>query len=149
MALVAGSPRYEVLNYIDGIAFNIDDDATPAVLLFMFSDGEEDLEELFDAYDVLFLVESWVKRIPNRRDLSVPVHYSWVIPVTIISKDKTGITGTEMQFKANLGMMAVIEASARPGAAGYTLESTGAKPHNQRVGGVMIYKTTYTIVLTS
>ena len=137
-------PRYKVKDIIDAMALTKDDDTTPAVELFMYSDGKEHFEDLFDTYDVLFLIGPW-REVPSRHEANIPHHESYMIPITVVTIDKTGVTGTTMQWKADVGLRALIEASAQPGSGVRIQIDPNAKPMNVNISGAMIYKTIYTI----
>ena len=140
--------RYKVKDIIDAMALTKDDDAAAAAELFMYSDGEEYFEDLFDDYDVLFLIGSW-REVPSRREANVPHHEAYYIPVTVVTIDKTGVTGTTMQWKADVGLRALIEANAQPGSGVRIQIDPEGRPANLKAGGVTIYKTIYTIKYTT
>jgi len=144
MAESQDDPRFKIKDIIDAMALTKDNDSDAATELFMYSDGEEHFEDLFDTYDVLFLIGPW-REVPSRHEANIPHHESYMIPITVVTIDKTGVTGTIMQWKADVGLRALIEANAQPGS-GVRIEiDPDARPTNQRIGGVTIYKTVYTI----
>lgn len=148
MAESQDDPRYKIKDIIDAMALTKDDDAAAAAELFMYTDGGENFEELFDTYDVLFLIGSW-REIPFRREANVPHQEHYMVPVTVVSIDKTGVTGSTMQWKADVGLRALIEANAQPGSGVRIQIDPDARPANVKIGGVSIYKTVYTIRYTT
>ena len=142
--MATDDPRYKVKDILDAMTFTKDDDATPAVLLFMYSDSEEFLEDLFDDYDVVFTLGPPVM-IERRFIGDVPVHEQYEVPVTVASIDKTGVTGAFMQWKADVQIRAKIEASVHPGS-GVVITVVGApRSDNRRLGGVTLWQSIYTI----
>lgn len=137
-------PRYKVKDIIDAVALTIDDDTTPATELFMYSDGEEDFETLFDTYDVLFLIGPPSRYVASRREQQIPHYEDYFILVTVVTINKTGVTGTTMQWKAEVGLRLYIE-NAGLFAGGSIQINPEVRPANVRVGGTTIYKRIYTI----
>ncbi len=148
MAESQDDPRYKIKDIIDAMALTKDDDAAAAAERFMYSDGEEDFEDIFDDYDVLFLIGPF-RVVPFRREANVPHQEHYMVPVTVVSIDKTGVTGSTMQWKAKVGLSALIEANAQPGSGVRIQIDPGATPADVSVGGVTIYKTVYTIRYTT
>lgn len=145
MAESQDDPRFKVKDIIDALTVTKDDDATGAAELFMYSDGEENYEDLFVTYDVLFLIGSW-SEVPSRHEANKPIHETYTVPVTVVTIDKSGVTGTTMQWKADVALRAIIEANAQPGS-GVRIElGTGIRPANQKIGGVTIYKNVYPVM---
>ena len=141
-------PRFKIKDILDAMALTKDDDVTAAAERFMYSDGEEYFEDIFDTYDVLFLIGPW-RMVPFRREANVPQQEHYTVPVTVVSIDKTGVTGSTMQWKADVGLRALIEANAQPGSGVRIQIDPDARPTNVRIGGVTIYKTVYTIRYTT
>ena len=142
--MATSDPRYVIKNILDEMTFNKDDDATSAVLLFMYSDSGEFLEDLFDDYDVVFTLGP-PTMIERRFIGDIPVHERYEVPVTVASIDKTGVTGSFMLWKADIEIRAKIEASVHPGA-GVTITVVGIpRPDNRKVGGITVWQSIYTI----
>jgi len=143
MAESQDDPRYKVKDIIDAIALTKDNDSTEATELFMYSDGEEDFEELFDTFDVLFLIGP-SRYVGSRREQQNPHYEDYFISVTVVTINKTGVTGTTMQWKAEVGLRLYVE-NAGLFTGGSIQINPEARPANIRAGGVTIYKRIYTI----
>lgn len=141
-------PKYTLLDVVDAITVNIDDDATPAVILFLYAGGPETLKDLFNTYDVIVTFHDSRTR-PTRHIQDVPTYYPAELPVHVITIDKynaAGVliaTGTKMQWKMKAAMRAIIEANAQVGA--YTLRIIDESANDRWVAGLQIFEQVYVI----
>lgn len=124
-----------VTNIVSTITTTIDDGATVADIIYFWDGGPETLKYLFDVVDADVIVsvkdpeETSVRWIQD-----VPEHHPSVHVVSIISKDKTGVTGTYMQEKMRVQMRATVEAAAQ--GPDYMLKILRERPRNVRIGGI-------------
>lgn len=133
-----------VKNIIQTIATTIDD-GSPADIIYFWVGGPETLKYLFyvvDA-DVVVAIDD-----PNEASMrwiqDVPEHHPAVHLVSVISIDKTGVTGSRMQEKMRLLMRTTVEAAAQGG--NYTLKILRETRNNSRLGGIdLLWRTDYYI----
>ena len=128
------SPKLTIKNILSTITSTIDD-GTPANILVIYEGGPETLKYLFAVpnYDVVVTIED-----PNTRNIrfiqNVPEHHPDVHRVTVTCIDKTGVTGTIMEYKMQVQVRATIEAAAQ--GATYILEIVNETFSNRRKGGL-------------
>jgi len=138
-------PKEQVKNIISTTTTTIDDDATPAFIIYMYAGGPETLKWLFYVlgFDVVVTVDD--PTVANRRWIQdVPEHHPEAVEVVVTTIDKAGVTGTKMQEKMRAALRATVEASAH--GVNYILRMPDERPQSRRKGGLdRVWETRYTI----
>lgn len=147
-------PKYTLKKIIDNISIKKDDNVTNATLVFLYHGGPETLKELFADYDVVVMIDD-ARATGIRQMQEVPEHHPEMYPVHVLTVDKYALvlgvhtlvcTATKMDHKMKEQMRAVVEAAGI--SAGFRLRITDERPDNKRVGGLMVWETTYSILYT-
>ena len=143
-------PKYTIKKIVDDITLKKNNESDDATLIFLYEGGPETLKELFEDYDVV--VAFGDARATGRRQMhEVPEHHPETYPIHVLTIDKyvSGslvCTGEKMQHKMKEQMRSVIEAAGV--SAGFRLRITDERADNKRVGGLMLWETTYSILYT-
>lgn len=137
------SAKYIVKDAIDGVATTIDNNATAATILYLYEGGPETLKYLLMVLDFDVVVTFADPEVRSQRDIQdVPLHYPAVIPVTVTSIDKSGVTASKMQQKMRDGIRTAIEAQAQM--PNYTLKILRESSSVRRKGGIdRVWETTH------
>lgn len=143
-------PKYTIKKIVDNITLKKDNESDDAALIFLYHDGPETLKELFVSYDVVVTFDDASAK-GTRQMQEVPEHHPETYPVYVLTVDKyvssvLVCTGEKMQHKMKEQMRSVIEAAGK--STGFRLQIPVEKPNNKRVGGLMIWETTYFILYT-
>lgn len=143
-------PKYTIKKIVDDITLLKDDEVTSAALIFLYHGGPETLKELFASYDVV-VTFSDARATGIRRMHEVPEHHPETYPVHVLTVDKYAagvliVTGEKMQHKMTEQMRSVIEAAGV--STGFRVTIIDETPGNKRVGGLMVWETTYSILYT-
>lgn len=143
-------PKFIIKDLLDDITLKKDNETDDAALIFLYHGGPETLKELFVDYDVV-VTFSDAKSSGTRRMHEVPEHHPETYPVHVLTIDKyaSGVlicTGESLQHKIKEQMRSVIEAAGV--STGFRVTITGETPNNKRVGGLMIWETTYQVTYT-
>ena len=134
---------------MSAVTVTIDDDATPADILYIYAGGPETLKWDFYIYDFDVVVtiddptvaaQRWIQDIPEHHVEGMDV------VVTTIDKMKGAIsvTGTKMQEKMRIALRARVEAVAH--GPNFILRMPTERPQARRKGGLdRVWETRYTI----
>jgi hypothetical protein len=136
------SPCYKIIDIIDEMSVTKDNNHDAASVIVMWGLPGEKLASLFSEYDAVVAVCPAPVR-SYRLIQDVPVHYQYNVPVTVHSKDKTGITGEFMQWKVERELARLLAASAHTGSVEMSLSS--GRDYSRRVGGSTLWITSYTV----
>jgi hypothetical protein len=121
-----------------------DDDVTPASFIICYENDKLSVEEYFTTYDgVVFVSGPQVAYSRYIQDVPAKANYNVIVAITTV--DKTGITGSILNWKIQKTMENLIEAAAQM-ANGTTVTIVGrTRASSFRSGGVTLYTQVYTI----
>lgn len=121
-----------------------DDDSTTASLIVMYETDDIPLDELFSTYDAAVLV-SGPESLYSRHLQDVPVQADYDVVVAVVTLDKSGITGTIMQWKIQRTIENLVEAAAQlPD--GIEVSVAGkSRTTIRRAAGKSLYTTVYAV----
>lgn len=131
-------------NILSTITTTIDTGAV-ANIVFFWEGGPEVIKYLFQIVGADVVVAIDDPEVTSVRWIQdVPEHHPAVHTVSVISIDKTNVTGTLMQEKMRLQMRATIEAAAQ--GPNYLVKILRERPNNRRIGGIdKLWQTDYYI----
>ena len=143
-------PMYKVRGFLDGnLLMDKDDDVTAATHKVIIDEGGlETLEELFTLYDVLFIINYGGGEHERPID-DEPYEITHGVPITIVTIDKTGITGKLMLHKSQRSLNAWVKANKHLTAATQIrIRETPPTVRSIRIGGKTVWEATYMIDYT-
>ena len=139
------SAKNTVKTIISAVTTTIDDNATPAFILYEYAGGPEPLKYLFYilGFDIVVTIDD--PTVASQRWIQdIPEHHVEGVDVVVTTIDKPLATGTKMQEKMRLALRTRVEASAH--GLNYILRMPSERPQNRRKGGLdRVWETRYTI----
>lgn len=120
-----------------------DDDATPAAFIVHFSDPPYPLKLVFFGdknVDIIFSIDTPTTTSVLNWDGYI-IGYREAVPIHIFTVDKTGITGTELRWKAEVELRRIIETYPM----GSYRSLNQITKNDQWMGGWTLHSVTYTL----
>ena len=138
-------PCYMVKDIIDGVSITKDDNSTSASIFVVWGPLEDrELSDMFDTYDAIIVVCASGRPLRSQRRIqNKPVEYVYQVPVTVLSKDKTGITGEYTQWKIETGIRDLLEDNAAK--SGRYAAMDDGRDISLNVAGAVIHTMVYTV----
>lgn len=133
----ATDPRNMIKNRLGGVTATLDDDATPADIIIVYSGSPENYKQWFYIYDydavITIDAPQMIPTPENRRITDRPIRYSSNVMLHITAVDKTTVTATKLLNKINVSIEGVI------GTAGSTYNwnyyYNASRPYTVPMGG--------------
>ncbi len=127
-----------IATYLTANPIKEDDGATNATRGYVYGDSLDNYVYWMSAFDVLLVygdpVPDGLRYVDNE-----PVHYDFIIPVSFVTIDRTGITGAIMVYRGEASLTAFC-VNQREQANGARIRWLGGKESNMKVGERIIYK---------
>jgi len=142
------SGKIEVKNILSSIppaTVTIDDNATPAMIVYLYEGGPETLKYLFYILGYDIVVTIYDPAVSSRRWIQdVPEHHVEAVEVVVTTIDKPLATGTKLQRKMRAAIRTVVETGAH--GLNFILRMPSERPQGRRKGGLdRVWETKYIV----